>query len=368
MKELALAGRRSRTRVWSFLAVGSIVVALSRVVPASGALLTSEEQLRDYPSWAIVPAWTPPGYFASRQDVLDNLPVFRPYGANENFALHSQDALIAVCDYLETEWATTKPIGDGSHSRSDGRYWFTPLRYVFQPYVTLHVFFWNGTFINRVCGNFTPVLLNPPPPNHPPVAEAGPDQTVEQTSAAGTEVTLDATGSWDPDGDNLTYEWDTDADGQYDDATGPTPQVLLNLGQHQITLRVADPGGLSDTDGVVVTVVDTTPPHMTFTQLEHELWPPNHKMHLCATVSDVYDICDAEPVVDIKVTGNEPINGDWEVVRNGSVWEVWLRAEYTGRGSGRDYYIDVTVTDFSGNQAKDSGTVTVPHDQGKKPR
>jgi hypothetical protein len=41
------------------------------------------------------------------------------------------------------------------------------------------------------------------PDNHPPVADAGPDQTVKQ----GTRVRLDAIGSADPEGENPYYYW-----------------------------------------------------------------------------------------------------------------------------------------------------------------
>lgn len=91
--------------------------------------------------------------------------------------------------------------------------------------------------------------------NQPPVANAGPDQTVEQDSPAGASVTLDGSGSSDPDGDTLTYLW-TWAGGS---ASGVNPTVLLPWGVTEITLTVSD-GELSDTDTVYVTVQDTIAP------------------------------------------------------------------------------------------------------------
>ena len=87
--------------------------------------------------------------------------------------------------------------------------------------------------------------------NLPPVADAG----GPYTSFSGETITLDASGSSDPDGDPLTFEWDLDNDGQYDDATGVTADIaLLDVGTFTVGVKVTDTGGLSDTDTADVTV------------------------------------------------------------------------------------------------------------------
>jgi hypothetical protein len=99
----------------------------------------------------------------------------------------------------------------------------------------------------------------PPAPdteNEPPVANAGPDQTLEATSPEGAAVTLDGSASTDPEGDPLTFAWSTPVG----DATGETASVTLPIGAHVVTLTVTDDKDASDTDTVTVTVEDTAPP------------------------------------------------------------------------------------------------------------
>ena len=153
-----------------------------------------------------------------------------------------------------------------------------------------------------------------------------------------------------------------------------TPPYMFPLGETVVTGTAEDFSGNSTSDAFTVTVVDTTAPEVSLDVLIDTLWPPNHKMHLCATVDGISDICDTDPDVDIVVTSNEPINGkgdgntdyDWEVVDNGDgTHDIYLRAERQGSHTGREYTITVTVTDFSGNVTQVSGTVTVPHSQGK---
>jgi hypothetical protein len=94
--------------------------------------------------------------------------------------------------------------------------------------------------------------------NRPPVPDAGADQTVECTSAGTTLVSLNGTGSSDPDGDTLTYSWSSPGV-VFDNPSSPTPTGSFSIGTHTVTLTVSD-GIASDSDTVSITVEDTTPP------------------------------------------------------------------------------------------------------------
>ena len=100
--------------------------------------------------------------------------------------------------------------------------------------------------------------------NQPPVADAGADQTLVATSPSGAIVTLDGSGSSDPDSDALSYDWT----GPFGTATGIAPMVTLGVGSHVILLQVDDGNGATDSDSVAITVEaaqDTTPPVVTAT-------------------------------------------------------------------------------------------------------
>ena len=91
-------------------------------------------------------------------------------------------------------------------------------------------------------------------PNHPPVADAGEDQSV----SADQSVTLDGSASYDPDGQTLTYSWDFDAsDGIGKDATGATVETTYNkVGDYVVTLTVDDGLGLTASDTATVHVLE----------------------------------------------------------------------------------------------------------------
>ena len=89
--------------------------------------------------------------------------------------------------------------------------------------------------------------------SEPPVADAGLDQTVKTLES----VTLDGTGSIDPEGGALNYSWSL---GGSEIASGPTPVVgPFDAGSYVITLSVNDPDGLSATDSVTITVLNRAP-------------------------------------------------------------------------------------------------------------
>ena len=87
----------------------------------------------------------------------------------------------------------------------------------------------------------------------PPLADAGPDRSVTDTDNDGlAQVTLDGSGSNDPDGGAIaSYVW---SEGGIQIATGVAPAISLAVGTHEITLTVTDDEGDSATDLVSITV------------------------------------------------------------------------------------------------------------------
>jgi hypothetical protein len=90
------------------------------------------------------------------------------------------------------------------------------------------------------------------PPNLPPVAHAGPDAVVHDADGNGSEgVTLDGSGSSDPDGFITNYAW---REGPAAIASGVMPTVTLSAGTHVITLTVTDNQSATDDDTVTIIV------------------------------------------------------------------------------------------------------------------
>jgi glucose/arabinose dehydrogenase/PKD repeat protein len=94
--------------------------------------------------------------------------------------------------------------------------------------------------------------------NTPPTAVAAATPT---NGTAPLTVSFSGSGSSDPDpGATLTYAWDLDDDGAFDDATGVTAsRTYQQPGTYTPELRVTDNAGASDTDAVTITAGNSAP-------------------------------------------------------------------------------------------------------------
>jgi glucose/arabinose dehydrogenase/PKD repeat protein len=93
--------------------------------------------------------------------------------------------------------------------------------------------------------------------NQPPIAVADANPT---SGAAPLTVSFNGTGSSDADGDALTYAWDLDGDGAFDDGAAASASFTYTQpGTYIATLRVTDPSGASGTDSVQISAGNTPP-------------------------------------------------------------------------------------------------------------
>ncbi|MCK5174516.1 MAG: hypothetical protein KAR47_14070 [Planctomycetes bacterium] len=111
--------------------------------------------------------------------------------------------------------------------------------------------YWNATLWNNI---FAYTIL-PEPTNHPPIANAGDDQTVYAYIDGIVEVTLDGSDSTDIDSDQLSYYWSWMIDDEIYDANGVAPIIELPVGEHVIELVVNDGVEDSEPNSVLVTVI-----------------------------------------------------------------------------------------------------------------
>jgi glucose/arabinose dehydrogenase len=123
--------------------------------------------------------------------------------------------------------------------------------------------------------------------NRPPVAVATASPT---TGAAPLTVNFDGSGSSDPDGDILSYAWDLDGDGAYDDSTAIRPTwTYTAAGSYAAKLRVNDPAGLSGTATVTVTVGNTPPTATITTPAAGTTWKVGDVINFSGSATDGQD-------------------------------------------------------------------------------
>lgn len=200
------------------------------------------------------------------------------------------------------------------------------------------------------------------------------------TCPANIEVECTVAGGIPADDPQFT---DFFADFMVEDNCDPDPMVVNDApaifagpceaggGVTTVTWTATDFSGNEAQCSATVTVVDTTPPEIEVTVAPEVLWPPNHKMVDVTYTVIVSDICDDDVTwVLTSVTSNEPENdgGDGNTdddIQGDDIGTpdttVSLRAERSGKLTGRIYTATFTATDCSGNTAETTANVHVPH-------
>lgn len=215
--------------------------------------------------------------------------------------------------------------------------------------------------------------------NRPPVLAPVGNKTV----VAGTLLTFTLSAS-DPDGGLLTFgATGSPAGASLNASTGAfswTPGAA-QVGSYSVPFRVTDPGGLSASEMITITVTAGTaqnrdPICTTARPSMAEIWPPNHRM-VAISILGITDP-DGDPVTTAisRILQDEPTNtqGDGSTAVDGAgvgTPVAWVRAERTGTprvpGNGRVYEIQFQATDGRGGSCTGAVMVGVPHDQGHGP-
>ncbi len=163
---------------------------------------------------------------------------------------------------------------------------FTPVDIVVGPDGALYIpsFFTNSIVRIRYFAN-----------DQPPVAKLSADRTYGE---APLDVHLDASESSDPDSDHLTYAWDTDGDGEFDDgADSPELDATFNGAQNvKVKVRVTDPAGLSSEAELTVYPEDLGPPapSITVSAVSEKEWTVGETIEFSGVAPDP-DLPGAQP-------------------------------------------------------------------------
>ncbi|MBN8611712.1 MAG: hypothetical protein J0L92_14050 [Deltaproteobacteria bacterium] len=209
-------------------------------------------------------------------------------------------------------------------------------------------------------------------PNRAPLAEAGPDLTVECTDPAGAEVSLSGAASFDPDDPQgaqlpLYFNWSSypTNDRAPVTARGRMATVRQRLGRTSYDLTVSDPMASSTTDSIDVTVVDTSGAAFDGSNLPVCI-PDDGRMRLfdaAAYGAAFRDSCDASLSFRVLAITSSQVDRGVRTpdIRVGSSGAFCTRGEREPLApDSRAYAVTIEASDDHGNTAVGTFPVVVP--------
>lgn len=214
----------------------------------------------------------------------------------------------------------------------------------------------NGTVIAdfylpySCCSDCAPIqfVIQEPPPNQPPVARAGDDISIRLPESV---VTLDGTGSDDPDENIISYTW-TYKSGPVqflidDPAAAKTDVRNLIVGDYVFTLTVTDADGETSADEVKITVLPAlNQPPVVNAGTDKQITLPNN-VTLTGTASDP-----DSPAPTVKWTKKSGPDGANILAGTSLTTDI----SFANAGT---YVFTLTATDDKGASTSDDVTVTV---------
>ncbi len=165
------------------------------------------------------------------------------------------------------------------------------------------------------------------------------------------EVSFDASGSFDPDGNIDAFEWDFDEDGEFDDAIGVNADYKFEkIGEYTVALKVTTKAGEYQVAEGVINVVESQIPEPVITSSNTESRYTVDRQYIFKS--------------DESISPNGKIEEfEWDF-GDGSPLQKTKTASYSFDKEGT-YEITLTIIDEKGKEGTLTQTITVGAVQGK---